>query len=158
MRFVVQSKKATLINVLVILFSLSFYIFVFSLIFYRLESNTLLPSQIVLDLKGNLEEFLEPKPISTVLEQMHINLFIFNTALLILSSILYRTFTDKKVKFILIVSGFFSMYFEELSTLAVIYLDDKFSYVVSIGFFVMVFIMTLINSINLISFLTGKIK
>ncbi len=158
MRFVVQSKKATFINVLVILFSLSFYIFLFVLVLYRLESGTLFPSDILLDIKGDPDQFLEPKPFLTILEQMHINLFIYNTAIVIISSILYRTALNKGLKYILVVSGFISMYVEELSTFGVLYFGNVFAYIGSLSFFVMVVVMFLINTVNLIWFIAGKIK
>ncbi len=158
MRFVVQSKKATLINLLVILFSLSFYMFILLLILYTIEAKTFFPKDIILDIKGNPEEFLEPKPFLSVLEQIHISLFLYITSMLVVSSILYRTLVSNSLKSFLITVGFLSAVLEELSILGVVYISDTFAYVKFISFLVFVITLTVINTVNLISFLTGKIK
>ncbi len=158
MRFVVQSKKATLINLLVILFSLSFYMFILLLILYTIEAKTFFPKDIILDIKGNPEEFLEPKPFLSVLEQIHISLFLYITSMLVVSSILYRTLVSNSLKSFLITVGFLSAILEELSILGVVYISDTFAYVKFISFLVFVITLTVINTVNFISFLTGKIK
>ena len=158
MRFVVQSKKATLINVLVILFSLSFYIFIFSLVAYKLEAKLFFPEDILLDIKGNPDEFLEPKPFLTVLEELHINLFLYTTSLLVIFSILYRTVISNRVKITLILIGFISMFVEKLSVFGIVYLSDFFAYVKSLSFLLFILTIIIVNSLNLFSFLTGKIK
>ncbi len=158
MRFVVQSKKATLINLLVILFSLSFYMFILLLTFYTIEAKTFFPKDIILDIKGNPEEFLEPKPFLSILEQIHISLFLYITSMLVVSSILYRTLVSNRLKGFLITAGFLSVLFEELSILGVVYISDIFAYIKLISFLVFAITLTVINTINFISFLTGKIK
>ncbi len=158
MRFVVQSKKATLINLLVILFSLSFYMFILLLILYTIEAKTFFPKDIILDIKGNPEEFLEPKPFLSILEQIHISLFLYITSMLVVSSILYRTLVSNCLKGFLITAGFLSVLFEEFSILGVVYISDIFAYIKFISFLVFAITLSVINTINFISFLTGKIK
>jgi len=158
MRFVVQSKKATLINLLVILFSLSFYTFILLLILYTIEAKTFFPKDIILDIKGNPEEFLEPKPFLSILEQIHISLFLYITSMLVVSSILYRTLVSNSIKVLLITVGFLSALLEEVSIFGIVYISNTFAYVKFLSFLIFIITLTVINTINFISFLIRKIK
>ena len=158
MRYVVQHKKATYINFLVILINIAIYFFLALFIAFKFITNELFPNDLVLSLKGNPEEFLEPKSLDMVIEFMHIESFMVIVLLLTVISIFIRTIYNDKLKiyfsFILFLSAF--LYFS--SIFGVIFISETFAYINFLSFCILIFGTLIINTLNLYSFLSGKIK
>jgi len=119
MRFFVQHKKSQFINLLVVLFSLSFYLFLFFSVWLKIESNQFFPSDLVLDIKGNTEEFIEPKETVALIEQIHIELFLNLLAFLSLIGIMFRTLINHSLKILIVFFGFLAIVIYPLSILGI---------------------------------------
>jgi len=158
MRFVVQHKKASYINFLVLIFSTGAYFYIFLFPVYKYLTEEFFPKQIILALKGNPEEFLEPKDILSIMESLHIELFLLLVFFLTVSSILIRTSIKDKIKIYLIFSGFLSVFMYVFSIFGVKFLSDVFSYFYFISIIFIFLTGFFINSINIVCFITGKIK
>jgi hypothetical protein len=158
MRFFVQHKKENFISLLVILFSTVFYLFIIFSVWLKLESNQFFPSDLVLDIKGNPDEFIEPKEIVSLVEEIHVNLFLNLIALLSISGILFRTLINHNFKIFLTFSGFLAVILYPLSILGIKFLCNCFGIVSFISYLFLIFVFFIVNSINLISFLTGKFR
>ena len=158
MRFVVQHKKASYINFLIITYSIGAYFFIFSFTFYKYLSKELFPKDILLSLKGNPEEFLEPKSLLSIMESLHIELFLLLVLYITLFSIFIRTTFSETFKINTLFFGAVLILFYVLSIFGTKYLSDYFSnvYFISlVGFSIYSFA---INTINIYCFLMGKVK
>ncbi len=158
MRYLVQHKKAKYINFLVISLCISVYIYLVFASVLRYEMGYIYPDQITLYIKGNPDEFLEPIPLLSLLEEIHIYLFINIMLFLILFSISFRTFFPDIYKVLFGSAGLFFILLESIGKLAVYYGFTAFSLFSSVSFFVYIFIFFFINSVNLYCFVRGKIR
>ncbi len=158
MRFFVQHKKSQFINLLVVLFSFSFYLFLFFSVWLKIESNQFFPFDLVVDIKGNPEEFIEPKELVLLIEQIHIELFLNLLAFLSLVGIMFRTLISHSLKILIVFFGFLAIVLYPLSILGIKFLSIYFGYVGFISYVFLLFLYFIVNSINLISFLTGKVR
>ncbi len=158
MRFYVQHKKTDFINLLVVLFSISFYLFLIFSVWLKIESNQFLPSDIILDIKGNPEEFIEPKEIVPLIESIHINLFLNLIAFLSIAGIFFRTLVKHSLKILVVFLGFLFIIISPISLIGIKFLSDFFGYSAFLSYVFLILIYFTVNSINLFSFLTGKIK
>ncbi len=158
MRFFVQHKKSQFINILVVLFSLSFYLFLFFSVWLKIESNQFFPSDLVIDIKGNSEEFIEPKEMVALIEQIHMELFLNLLAFLSLVGIMFRTLISHSLKILIVFFGFLATVLYPLSILGIKFISVYFGYVGFVSYIFLLFLYFIVNSINLISFLTGKVR
>ncbi|ACO04001.1 MAG TPA: hypothetical protein DEP48_00410 [Persephonella sp.] len=158
MRYVVQHKKSNYIRFLVIFFSLSVYLYLVSVLVLRYELDYLFPDQILLQIRGNPDEFLEPVSFHSLLEEIHIYLFINLMIFLTLSSINLRTSLPDYLKY---TSGSVALFFillESFSKILVYYGLDTFSLLSFLSFLLYNSVFFLINSLNTYSFLRGSIR
>ncbi|WP_457641963.1 hypothetical protein [Persephonella sp.] len=158
MRFVVQHRKADFIKSLILLFSISIYFYVFVFLIYRYEGEFLFPDQVLRYIKGNPDEFLEPVPFVSLLEEIHIFLFINIFLLLSISSVLFRATLSEKIKTVLPAVGFLLINLEPLSKIAIFYGYENFSYISFISLILYILLVLVINTMNVYFFLTGRIK
>ncbi len=158
MRFFVQHKKSQFINLLVVLFFFSFYLFLFFSVWLKIESNQFFPSDLVVDIKGNPEEFIEPKELVSLIEQIHMELFLNLLAFLSLVGIMFRTLISHSLKILIVFFGFLAIVLYPLSILGIKFLSVYFGYIGFISYAFLLFLYFVVNSVNLISFLTGKIR
>lgn len=158
MRFFVQHKKSEFISLLVVLFSLTFYLFIFFSVLLKFGSNQFFPEEIVLDINGNLDEFIEPKELTALIENIHINLFINLIGFLSIAGILFRTLINHKLKILLVFVGFLSILIYPLSLLGIKFLWEGFGYLAFASFLLIIIVFFVVNSINILSFLNGKIR
>ncbi len=158
MRFVVQHKKAVYINFLVILFSLAIYPFLALYVLFKYFTNELFPKDIVLALQGNPEEFLEPKSLEAIIEAIHIESFLSIILFLTILSIFIRVNISDKVKIFTSLFLFLFYLGYIFSIFAIKFGLNAFSYVYFASFIGFISLSFIVNTINLFSFLTGKIK
>ncbi len=158
MRFFVQHKKSNFINLLVILYSLSFYLFIIFSVWLKIESNQFFPSDLISDIKGNPEEFIEPKELISIIEEIHIYLFLNLLAFLFLIGIMFRTLLVHSVKLLVVFFGFLAIVLYPLSILGLKFFCNCFGYINFFSFMFLILVYLFLNSFNLISFITGKIK
>ncbi|WP_456402645.1 hypothetical protein [Persephonella sp.] len=158
MRYVVQHKKANYIRLLIILFSISVFLYLFLFTLLRFSMDYLFPSEISLYILGNPEEFLEPISLPSLLEEIHISLFINITLFITVSSILFRVKIPEVVKLTLSSLGFTFLILEPVFKLLVYFgfeFFSLFSFLSFVGFIITGFI---INLINIFCFIKGHIK
>lgn len=158
MKFSIQHKKASYINFLVLLYSFGIYFFVLCFGIYKYLSKEFLPKDILLSIKGNPDEFLEPKSLLSVMESVHIELFLLLSLFITLFSIFIRTIFSETFKINSIFLGSLFILFYFVSIFGIMYLSDFYAnlYFVSLTGIILYFLV--INTINIYCFLSGKIK
>jgi len=112
---------------------LGFYSFMLSLyfigdIFYLAHFFGLNPEAVLITLKGNEEEFIEPLPLLSMLEHIHISLFLNILALFTSMAIVLRLSISDKHKGVLILFTMASLLFASLSFFATYFLNNNFVY------------------------------
>lgn len=101
---------------------------------------------------------MEPKDLVSIIENLHIESFLLIVFFLTIFSILIRTNIKNSLKLIFIFLGFLSVFIYISSIFAIRYLSDFFSYIYFISLITIFVIGIVVNSLNLVCFLTGKIK
>jgi hypothetical protein len=158
MRYVIQHKKSSYINFLVLLFSFSLYFFVICFGVYKYLSGEFFPEEIRSVLLGNPDEFLEGKTVLQIVELMHIELFLILVVLLTVFSINLRVSIKDKIRYFLITAGFISGITYCLSPFLVKFISPLFSYLQFASFIFFLLITFYVNSLNIYGFLRGRIR
>jgi len=91
------------------------------------------PSSILTTLKGNEEEFIEPLSAISILEHIHISMFLSIMALFTTMAIVLRLNISKRHKGIIIFISMFSLLISSISFLTTYYLSDIFVYLFFTG-------------------------
>jgi hypothetical protein len=158
MRFVVQHKKALYINFLIFLYSIGIYFFIISFGAYKFLSKEFFPQDILLSIKGNPDEFLESKSLLSIMESVHIELFLLLTVFITLFSVFIRTNFSEFFKINILFWGSFFIFLYFMSVFGIKYLSDYFSNIYFISLIAILLNLFLINSLNIYCFLAGKVK
>ncbi len=157
-RYTLQHKKSGFITFLVVLFSLSVYTFITGFIFYKYLSDSLFSNDIVFQINGNPDIFMEGMELLQIIEMLHIEGFLLSMLFLTVFSINLRTLLPENLKVLLIMAGFISTGFYLLAPFGIKYISQLWGYVYTAGLLLSSLILVAVNTVNLYSFITGKLK
>ncbi len=158
MRYVIQHKKTSYIQFLIILLSVAIQGFLFLFIVNKLLLGEFFPEDIKNLVAGNPEFFLEEMEIGQIVEKVHIELFLLSFVFLTVFSINLRLNIKDSHKITLSVLSFINIWTYVLSFFLIKFFPAIFSNVYTISLSLLFAVISGVNIMNIISFITGKIK
>ncbi|WP_457643018.1 hypothetical protein [Persephonella sp.] len=158
MRYAVQHKKSSYINTLVVLFSLSVYLFLAVFLVYKYLAEEVFPSDIYTVIAGKPEEYIEGLTFLQITEKLHTEVFLLGMVYLTIFSINLRVSINEKLKNVLTICGFLCLILYCAGILLVKTGIPASAYVYTFSFLSLVFIFTVVNTLNIYGFTRGKRK